>query len=99
MRSINSLRRLMPYAVVALAICIAVIWMPFLLGCPSSGACVGFGPVNECKQGWSKAECAEWDDLGVNGDSWTFYAGRDCADLGYPVECPDGSYVQDAGDC
>ncbi len=95
MRSAISLRRLLPYLGVLLALCIAAIWLPFFLGCSLlDGACVGTGPVEECKQGWTSAECADWNSTGVNGDTWTFYGGQSCQDLGYTVQISDGSYVR-----
>jgi len=38
-----------------------------------------------CKDGWTKAECEEWDDLEVNGFSWTFYKGQACDERGTPA--------------
>jgi hypothetical protein len=67
-----------------------------------TGACVGSGgdvllsPV--CKPDWSRAECQEWDDEGINGAEWNFFSGDSCQDLGYTDRCSDGSY-RFPGDC
>lgn len=78
----------------------AWVWL-FLVGC-GPGLCEGTGgDVDECKEGWSKDECAEWDDLEVNGADWTFHGSGTCDGLGYTTECPDGSWLrpEDAGLC
>ncbi len=81
-----------------------LLWILFLfltlalvqLACVGTGACVGSGgdilrsPV--CKEDWSRAECREWDDEGINDADWDFHAGRTCEGLGYTDECSDGSY-------
>ncbi len=96
MRSFKSFRRLMPYAVVALAICIAAIWAPFFFGCAAAGACVGVGGVvDECFQNWSRSECSDYNSLGINGSNWTFYPGSDCSDLGFTLNC--GGYYKYPG--
>lgn len=72
----------------------------FASACDLPGACVGTGGiVDECKEDWTQGECAEWDDEEVNGATWTFHAASSCDDLGYGVECPDGSFVAQSGDC
>jgi len=46
----------------------------------STGVCTGYSAEYNstyCKDGWTKDECDEWNDLGVNGVTWTFYKGRD----------------------
>jgi len=66
------------------------------MACVGTGACVGSGgdildsPV--CKDDWSRAECREWDDEGINDADWDFHAGRTCEGLGYTDRCSDGSY-------
>ena len=73
-----------------------------LSACDGVGACVGSGggvllsPV--CKEDWSRSECQEWDDEGINGANWSFYSGDSCEDLGYTDRCSDGSY-RFPGDC
>ncbi len=68
--------------------------------CDFPGACVGTGGlVDECKEDWTRGECAEWDDEEVNGASWSFHAASSCDALGYSVECADGSFVSQSGDC
>lgn len=75
--------------------------MAWLVGC-GPGLCEGTGGiVDECKEGWSRAECEEWDEEEVNGASWTYHGAGTCEGRGYSVECPDGSWVlpQDADLC
>ncbi|MCC7071645.1 MAG: hypothetical protein IT383_09995 [Deltaproteobacteria bacterium] len=68
--------------------------------CDLPGACVGTGGVvDECKEDWTQSECTDWDDQEVNGASWSFHAASSCDDLGYSVECADGSFVAQSGDC
>jgi hypothetical protein len=81
-----------------------ILWTLFLcltlalvqMACVGTGACVGSGgdildsPV--CKNDWSRAECQEWDDEGINDADWDFHAGRNCEGLGYTERCSDGSY-------
>jgi hypothetical protein len=53
------------------------------------GACDGFSTVLErryCQDNFSADECAEYDEMEVNGASWTFHEGQTCADRG----CPGG---------
>ena len=72
-----------------------------LVGC-GPGLCEGTGGiVDECKQGWSRAECDEWDELEVNGASWTYHGSGTCEGRGYTAECSDGSWLrpEDAGLC
>jgi hypothetical protein len=72
------------------------------LACIGSGACVGSGgsilrsPV--CKNDWSRSECREWDDEGINDANWDYHMGRTCEGLGYTDECSDGSFRW-PGDC
>jgi hypothetical protein len=54
----------------------------------STGVCTGYSAEYNstyCKDGWTKAECDEWDALEVNGVSWTFYRGQTCDDRGTPA--------------
>jgi hypothetical protein len=51
-----------------------------------------------CKEDWTRIECQEWDDEGINGANWDFYGGDSCEDLGYTDRCSDGSYRY-SGDC
>lgn len=71
-----------------------------LSGCSGGGACVGTGGiVDECKEDWTQGECEDWDAQGVNGANWTYHPAQLCSDLGYTVQCADGSWVTRAGDC
>ena len=64
-----------------------------------SGSCVGTGGiVDECKQDWTKDECSDWDDQGVNSANWDWSL-KSCEDRGFDIQCSDGSYVQSSGDC
>ncbi|NIS81226.1 MAG: hypothetical protein GTO14_13715 [Anaerolineales bacterium] len=73
-----------------------------LASCGGPGACVGSGgdvlssPV--CKDGWTRDECQEWDDMEINDADWNFRSGRTCERLGYTERCSDGSYRL-PGDC
>ncbi|NIM48481.1 MAG: hypothetical protein GTN62_02210 [Gemmatimonadales bacterium] len=52
----------------------------------SVGACEGWSDVLNnayCQDNFSKSECQEWDDLGVNGADWYFHAGQTCAERGF----------------
>jgi hypothetical protein len=54
----------------------------------STGVCTGYSAEfnsTYCKDGWTKAECDEWDELQVNGVSWTFYRGQTCEERGTPA--------------
>jgi hypothetical protein len=54
----------------------------------STGVCTGFSAEYNstyCKDGWTEEECDEWDDLQVNGVSWTFYRGQTCEERGTPA--------------
>jgi len=54
----------------------------------STGVCTGFSAEYNstyCKDGWTKDECDENNDLEVNGVSWTFHRGQTCAERGTPV--------------
>jgi hypothetical protein len=72
------------------------------VACSGSGACVGSGgsilrsPV--CKNDWSRSECQEWDDEGINDANWEYHSGRTCEGLGYTERCSDDSYRW-PGDC
>jgi hypothetical protein len=64
----------------------------FLLGSNcgkmSTGVCTGYSAEYNstyCKDGWTEEECDEWDDLQVNGVSWTFYRGQTCEERGTPA--------------
>jgi hypothetical protein len=50
-----------------------------------NGMCYGAGTdiyyTGECHDDWTREDCEEFDDLGVNGTSWTFVAGGSCSDL------------------
>ena len=53
-----------------------------------TGVCTGYSSEYNstyCKDGWTKAECEEWNDLNVNGVDWYFYEGQTCADRGTPA--------------
>ena len=67
-------------------------------GCGAGSCEASGGIVDECKDGWTRDECDEWDDIEVNGAGWE-YSGKSCEDLGYDVECDDGSWVNRAADC
>jgi hypothetical protein len=54
----------------------------------SSGVCTGYSAeYNQtyCKDDWTKKECEEWDDMQVNGVSWTFHPGQTCEERGTPA--------------
>jgi hypothetical protein len=67
-----------------------------LSSCGGTGTCVGSGgsilssPV--CKEDWTKSECQEWDEIGINGAEWNFRRGSSCEGLGYTDRCSDGSF-------
>jgi hypothetical protein len=53
-----------------------------------TGVCTGYSAQYNstyCKDGWTQEECDEWDDLEVNGVSWTFYGGQTCEERGTPA--------------
>jgi hypothetical protein len=54
----------------------------------STGVCTGYSSEfnsTYCKDGWTKAECDEWDELQINGVSWTFHRGQTCEERGTPA--------------
>jgi len=54
----------------------------------STGVCTGYSSEfnsTYCKDGWTKSECEEWDDLEVNGISWNFHKGQTCDERGTPA--------------
>ncbi len=54
----------------------------------STGVCTGFSSEYNstyCKDDWTKDECNEWNDLEVNGVSWTFHRGQTCDERGTPA--------------
>jgi hypothetical protein len=91
-------RRRRTMFILALAI---VVFLAILSSCSGSGSCVGSGgdillsPV--CKNGWTRAECQEWDDMEINDANWDFKGGT-CERLGYTERCSDGSFRL-PGDC
>jgi len=53
-----------------------------------TGVCTGFSAEfnsTYCKDGWTEEECDEWNELEVNGVSWTFHAGQTCEERGTPA--------------
>ena len=53
-----------------------------------TGVCTGYSAEYNhtyCKDGWTKAECEEWNDLEVNGVRWTYYKGQTCDERGTPA--------------
>jgi len=54
----------------------------------STGVCTGYSAEfnsTYCKDGWTREECEEWDDLEINGVSWTFHKGQTCEERGTPA--------------
>lgn len=54
----------------------------------STGVCTGYSAdfnSTYCKDGWTEEECDEWDELEVNGVSWTFFKGQTCEERGTPA--------------
>ena len=54
----------------------------------SSGVCTGYSAEfnsTYCKDGWTKEECDEWNDMEVNGVTWTYYRGQTCEERGTPA--------------
>ncbi len=52
------------------------------------GACEGFSETlngSYCNDGWTSAECAEWDAMGVNAADWFFHSGQTCEDRGFQI--------------
>jgi len=73
-------------------ICVGGVTILLLLGtgCEklSTGVCTGYSPEfnsTYCKDGWTQEECDEWNDLEVNGVSWTFHRGQTCEERGTPA--------------
>ncbi len=64
-----------------------------------SGSCFSSGgSPEECKPDWSEEECQNWDSTGVNGAHWSFSTSS-CDDLGFVVECADGTHLQAGHTC
>ena len=54
----------------------------------NTGVCTGYSAEfnsTYCKDGWTEDECDEWDELEVNGVSWTFHKGQTCEERGTPA--------------
>jgi len=63
------------------------VWL-VLASCNKEGVCTACcGPSGNtyCKNGWTEAECKEWDDLKVNGLDWHFHKGQTCEARGTPA--------------
>ncbi len=60
-----------------------------VVGCGESlGACEGFSDflnASYCNDGWTSAECAEWDAMEVNAADWFFHEGQTCEDRGFQI--------------
>jgi hypothetical protein len=70
-----------------------------LTACGGGGLCEGTGGiVDECYEGWTQAECEDWDDESVNGSTWTWHGSGTCAGYGYSLDC-EGVWVQSSEDC
>jgi hypothetical protein len=82
-----SVGRLIPRPGIVLAFVALLFLAGVWVACAGTGACIGVrysgsgGPY--CKNGWTSAECADWESQGVNSSNWIFYAGQTCEDLGY----------------
>jgi hypothetical protein len=80
-----SLARLVPRPGLVLAVIAFVFLSTLWISCAGVGACVPSGgqAPNDCKDGWTQAECNDWNTQGVNNSAWYFHAGQSCASLGY----------------
>ena len=80
---------------------IGLLLLIILGSCSSTGVCIASGGdvllAPECKNGWTRAECREWNAMGVNGASWEFKSGT-CESKGFTERCSDGSF-RFPGDC
>jgi len=60
-------------------------------GCDNTdqtGVCTGYPAAfnrTSGKDGWTHAECAAWNRIGVNGVTWPFDEGQTCAGRGAPA--------------
>ena len=53
-----------------------------------TGVCTGYSAEYNstyCKDGWTQAECDDWNDQQINGVSWTFHRGQTCDERGTPA--------------
>ena len=80
-----SLNRLIPRPGAILALVVVIFLSTLWISCTTTGACLASGGVapGDCKDGWTAAECSDWNDQGINGSTWNFHSGQTCADLGY----------------
>lgn len=70
-----------------------------LTACGGNGLCEGTGGiVDECFEGWTQEECAEWNAESANGATWTWHASGSCAGRGYSYDC-EGVWVLSSDDC
>jgi hypothetical protein len=70
-----------------------------LTACGGSGLCEGTGGIiDECYEGWTQAECDDWDAEEVNGSDWVWHSSGSCEGYGYVVECED-VWVTSSEDC
>ena len=69
-------------------------------GCGGSGLCVSTGGrPEECHEGWSEAECQDWQTKKVNGATWRYYGSGTCQARGFTARCANGTYVYSFSDC
>ena len=84
MGRILSLGRALPRLRTILAI-VAALFLATGAACSTSGACVSSGAITGqtyCRNGWTKAECSDYNNRGINGATWYFYKGQTCDDRG-----------------
>lgn len=48
-------------------------------------ACCGSSGTTYCKDGWTEADCKDFNNKKVNGLSWSWYEGQTCAGRGTPA--------------
>lgn len=54
----------------------------------ATGVCTGYNSdtmTTYCKDGWTKAECDDWNDQQINGVDWYWHEDQTCAERGTPA--------------
>ena len=96
MQTSQSVKRSKSFRKTLMLILVTFLSAVVISSCSSTGTCVGSGgnvllsPV--CKDGWTRSECGEWDNEGINDADWSYNGGKTCEGLGYTERCSDGSY-------
>ena len=51
-----------------------------------------------CHDEWTEGECKEWDEIGVNGQTWV-YQNSSCKTRGFTQECGTNTWLYEYESC